>query len=1138
MAVPTLYLNIPTSNPDASLKFFTALGFDPAPEFSDADTKAFRLPAPNSTVCAMIHSHKRFKGFMRPGTEVSDATKTTEVLISLAAEKKEEVDAWIAKAVAAGGSADPFTMPGYGAECGMYSRSFADLDGHIWEVVAMVGALREKARAAREAKSGMGTWRRYKLGQAQFTAWLRGAAAKVTSKLGAADEDSQANKTTRQKKKERQKAEAARASTDEPTMIRLKELEIMTQTVIDGADDVPEAPISILRDVVALRKRSARFFQAAALRAKDARLAQSNATHSHMITILDRMLAKFELRSSKSQKPTEPESASVSVSDLNNMFSHLEVFGHHADAGDDDHDNDDAESFLTQSTSGRRKPSKKKKAKPAPQTRTSTADQDWEPDLFDVDADVDEDPFDIYMLIYCLFEDFNLIREHVVEKWCDYFYNDTDIRIETLAVITNAACEMFQKLEEDYVRHAAKIDKKMVDYWWIVHNLVILENNGEWTQAVEGDDTAYLISYNDIDFDTNGEPDYNTYRRHDVVMGPQADRLALPAHSILSAGLEWAPEGQTLLNSQIDKYTHLFGTTKQKDRFAMFLEMIKELFGEVGLIKFLKEGEDLDFLLPAEPEFLLSLQDSLRRIPGIAESVSTIFSLQLWLDIRETVELRASDAFFDMRYAARHVKANLTRYLPYTTGPRKSLERTFTRRLAELDRFMLHDVTYYQKDLRWADQDPTQKIEPFFLLRREPVWAGLLAFRAQLIASRLGQSLTSSSFLVDAVAYLYSAARRAHPSTTAAWPAMDAWIRAIYHPASAFHANLAPEKSPTDILLAFPQHAPVFFGAREGGGSFALPPYHPSVHRACMAKPFTNATVLREALYNRYADNRRDCYAHLMYLEQLVLYRLQPGIDMAGEEWKGVIGGGDIRGGMATAMQAKVGGGDRRVRNKEGGVPEGWSRRGEGPEMFAGEGAGEGMGGEGGRRLRREMDLARLSPVEMLEVLEGGVEEVMGEGVMAVDYFEVWEGSLRVLKGLWADEGVRGVIGGWEGTWKEGDEVDGLMGVMVGIVDAVGRGDGDVTVGKVAGVVGKVVAELEKEREEREQRDIEGDGDDDDDDGYPGTEPPNVALFLRKQKRWSMGWRETDFTVSTYGRAGYGHLVRDRAYMMKLLADM
>ena len=138
MATPTLYLNIPTSNLDSSHKFFMALGFSPVPEYSDGNTKAFRLPAPNTSVCLMVHTHTRFKEFMRPGTEVTDATKTTEVLISLSAEKKEEVDDWLAKAVEAGGSADPFTMPAYGAECGMYSRSFADVDGHIWEVVAML----------------------------------------------------------------------------------------------------------------------------------------------------------------------------------------------------------------------------------------------------------------------------------------------------------------------------------------------------------------------------------------------------------------------------------------------------------------------------------------------------------------------------------------------------------------------------------------------------------------------------------------------------------------------------------------------------------------------------------------------------------------------------------------------------------------------------------------------------------------------------------------------------------------------------------------------------------------------------------------------------------------------------------------
>ncbi|KAK3347085.1 Glyoxalase/Bleomycin resistance protein/Dihydroxybiphenyl dioxygenase [Lasiosphaeria hispida] len=137
---PTFYLNLHTADPEAGLKFFTTLGFTPIPEYSDPETKAFRFPAPNSSICLMLHGPNRFRTFMRPGTETNDATKTTEALFSLAVDKKELVDEVIAKAVDAGGSADPYKLGDYGESCGMYTRSFADLDGHIWEVAAMLGA--------------------------------------------------------------------------------------------------------------------------------------------------------------------------------------------------------------------------------------------------------------------------------------------------------------------------------------------------------------------------------------------------------------------------------------------------------------------------------------------------------------------------------------------------------------------------------------------------------------------------------------------------------------------------------------------------------------------------------------------------------------------------------------------------------------------------------------------------------------------------------------------------------------------------------------------------------------------------------------------------------------------------------------
>ena len=136
---PTLYLNIHTADPEKCVAFYTALGFTTIPAYSDAETKSFRLPPPNDTVCLMVHGPDRFKTFIRPGTERNDATQTTETLFSIAVDIKEAVDEWVATAVTAGGTADPYKMDDFGASCGMYTRSFADLGGHIWETVAMIG---------------------------------------------------------------------------------------------------------------------------------------------------------------------------------------------------------------------------------------------------------------------------------------------------------------------------------------------------------------------------------------------------------------------------------------------------------------------------------------------------------------------------------------------------------------------------------------------------------------------------------------------------------------------------------------------------------------------------------------------------------------------------------------------------------------------------------------------------------------------------------------------------------------------------------------------------------------------------------------------------------------------------------------
>jgi uncharacterized protein len=79
----------------------------------------------------MLLVEARFKDFTKK--EICDAKKSTEVLIALDAENKEQVDEMVQKAVAAGG-----TIYAEAQDYGwMYGHSFADLDGHQWEILFM-----------------------------------------------------------------------------------------------------------------------------------------------------------------------------------------------------------------------------------------------------------------------------------------------------------------------------------------------------------------------------------------------------------------------------------------------------------------------------------------------------------------------------------------------------------------------------------------------------------------------------------------------------------------------------------------------------------------------------------------------------------------------------------------------------------------------------------------------------------------------------------------------------------------------------------------------------------------------------------------------------------------------------------------
>lgn len=307
------------------------------------------------------------------------------------------------------------------------------------------------------AKFRGGTWQRYKLGQAQFTKWLKQTADKLT--VEASTTGGVASSSRSQKKA--QKA-ASKADIDSDVVVHWRELETMASNIVKYAkpDDIPSAPINILRDVIGLRKKSARFFRRSADDDNESAW-EKNATHEHIIKVLEGVLGKFEALMAKGTKSADAKSGDrvkMDLADLNNMFEHLELQTSPAD--DDaasDVDNQPGTSAPTKKTTkkskkGGKKPQKGGRPKNQQKPRPLHQEPVWldEPE-FDLDYDNGDTEFDYYMMVYCFFEDFNIIRSYICERWCDYFY-DQSISLNTLAVITNAAFELFHQMEHDLLR--------------------------------------------------------------------------------------------------------------------------------------------------------------------------------------------------------------------------------------------------------------------------------------------------------------------------------------------------------------------------------------------------------------------------------------------------------------------------------------------------------------------------------------------------------------------------------------------------------------------------------------------------------------------------------------------------------------
>lgn len=124
-----IFVNLPVNDLAAATRFYEAIGCSKNEQFGD--DKASSMVWSDAIV---FHLLKRDYFATFTPKPVADASASSEVLLCISCDSRDEVDALSKAAASSGGKADirqPVDM-GF-----MYNRAFEDPDGHVIEVVFM-----------------------------------------------------------------------------------------------------------------------------------------------------------------------------------------------------------------------------------------------------------------------------------------------------------------------------------------------------------------------------------------------------------------------------------------------------------------------------------------------------------------------------------------------------------------------------------------------------------------------------------------------------------------------------------------------------------------------------------------------------------------------------------------------------------------------------------------------------------------------------------------------------------------------------------------------------------------------------------------------------------------------------------------
>lgn len=441
---------------------------------------------------------------------------------------------------------------------------------------------------------------------------------------------------------------------------------------------VPAEFVTVLDRAITVRKRHNDWWQGQEMEesGNSANAQEANQSHGHFIGVLEKVREVLRTRmptglAEKSDlQDARPTSKEATAGQVVNLFENLEI-------------EEPSDSYLQTQTV-------------APELETDSAPQ--------IQYTVDQGPDieEVYFAVHCLFNDFSNIRRYLQSVWNGYAEGAFDL--VAASIVTNTAIDFVRQLQEDFVASFPKHTdfEKHIN---VLYAQVCLANGQDPAHKARPDDEMNFDVYEDAE--PMLFPAYMLMSSFKDVLEPEVLPVFKPSHFGT-----YDPSSDRNSKSPRDKF--------REDKIVLL-----ETLPDFCVLAYVGDA------IPAEDEMARGM---LEMVKHNTTPIWLVFAAQIFLDIHHRLRQKVNQGFHEMVRSATYVETSIKNAMKFHENLRvdnwpKHNDQGLLQILERITHWVKNDIVHDTRArLMRSSRVQLPPAEPFLLLKRHPLYCGLLSY--------------------------------------------------------------------------------------------------------------------------------------------------------------------------------------------------------------------------------------------------------------------------------------------------------------------------------------------------------------------------------------------------------------------------